>query len=55
MRVNVNKTASYATFLGMWTFTSNKNQFSETCIIYLYVNIIKKKENDHFNSNNVIV
>ena len=36
-------------------FTYNRNQFFESYIIYLYVNIITKRENDHFNSSKIIL
>ena len=39
----------------MRAFTYNKNQFFEAYIIYLYVNIITKRENDLSNSNKIIV
>ena len=55
MRENVNKMASHANFFNMRSFTYNRNQFVEAYIIYLYVNIITKSENDHFNSNKIIV
>ena len=54
---NVNKMASYANFFNIRAFniTCNRNQFFEACIIYLYVNKIAKSENDHFDSNKIIV
>ena len=59
MPENVNKVASCANFFNMrFTnnfFTYNRNQFFEAYIIYSYVNIITKSENDHFNSNKVIL
>ena len=59
MPENVNKIASYANFFNMrFTnnfFTYNRNQFFEAYIIYLYVNIITKSENDHLNSNKIIL
>ena len=55
MQENVNKVASCANFLNMRPFTYNRNQFFEVYIIYLYVNIIMKSQNDHFNSNKIIV
>ena len=59
MPENVNKVASYTNFFNMrFTnnfFTYNRNQFFEAYIIYSYVNIITKSENDHFNSNKIIV
>ena len=42
-------------WIWMRFFTYNRNQFVEAYIIYLYVNIITKSENDHFNSNKIIV
>ena len=55
MRENVNKMASCTTFFNMRTFTYNRNQFFEVYIIYLYVNIITKSEDDYLNSNKIIV
>ena len=59
MLENVNKVASCANFFNMRFnnnfFTYNRNQFFEAYIIYSYVNIITKSENDHFNSNKVIL
>ena len=55
MRENVNKMASCANFFNMRGYTYNRNQFFEAYIIYLYVNIITKSEDHHFNSNNVTV
>ena len=55
MRENVNKMVSYANFFNMPALTYNRNQFFEAYIIYLYVNIITKSENDPFNSNKIIV
>ena len=39
----------------MRAFRYNRNQFFEACIIYSYVNIITESEDDHFNSNKIIV
>ena len=55
MTENINKMASCATFFNMRAFAFNRNQLFEACIIYLYANIITKSENDHFNSNKIIV
>ena len=55
VRENVNKMASCTTFFNMRTFTYNRNQFFEVYIIYLYVNIITKSEDDYLNSNKIIV
>ena len=52
MRENVNEMAN---IFNMRAFTYNRNQFFEVKIIYLFVNIITKSENDHFNSNKIIV
>ena len=38
----------------MRAFTYNRNQFFEVYIIYIYVNIMTKSENDHFNSNKIL-
>ena len=55
MREKVNKMASCANFFNMCAFMHNRNQFFEAYIIYLHVNIIIKSENNHFNSNKIIV
>ena len=55
MQENINKMASRANFFNMRKFTYHRNQFFEAYIIYLYVSIIKKSENVHFNSNRIIV
>ena len=52
---NVNKMAPCASFFNMRTFTYNRNQFFKVYIIYLYVNIITKSEDDYLNSNKMIV
>ena len=54
MRENVNKRASCANFFNMGAFMYNTNQFFEAYIIYSYVNMITKSENDNFNSNKII-
>ena len=38
----------------MRAFAYNRNQFFEVYIIYIYVNIMTKSENDHFNSNKIL-
>ena len=55
MRENVNKMTSCANIFIMRAFTYNRNHFFESYIIYLYVNTITKSENDHFNTNKIIV
>ena len=55
MRKNVNKMALCGNFFNIHGFTYNRTQFFEAYMIYLYVNIITKNKNYHFNSNKVIV
>ena len=52
---NVDKMASCVSFFNMRTFTYNRNQFFELYIIYLYVNRIRKREDDYLNINKIIV
>ena len=54
MRENVNKMASCASFFNMRTFTHNRNQFFQVYIVYLYVNIITKSEDNYLNNNKII-
>ena len=55
MPENINKMVSCANFFNMRAFTYNINQFFDAYIIYLYVNITTKSENDHFVINKIIV
>ena len=52
---NVNKMASCVSFFNMRTFPYKANQFFEVYIIYLYVNITTKSEDNYLNSNKIIV
>ena len=55
MPENINKMVSCAKFFDMRVFADNINQFFDAYIIYLYVNITTKSENDHFISNKIVV